>query len=488
MKFHAPSRRLFLRGAGAALALPFLESLVPRTARAQSTARRVRYIQVQNPYGPTQGLFFGNRTTNNRVAPDLNTQRLTDIAGNISPIFGAEWNPFKSRMSLVRGIDVLARTANHHYCLTTCASSYAAGIDGDNHPPASGQASIDALLAASARVYDTTVPETRRLVTLNPVTTDDYSRTRSFSWKQASMGVAMVRPVKQTDAFYSLFSTGFGEGATTDPRETSLLAGVWDDFRAVRDGTRISAADKRRLDAYMGLITDISAGAAECSEPDRDDETGGIETIIDNQFRLLAAALACDLTRVASIILGMSEGYGVRHDEHHQLMGREQNGVVTGLRTDFINNGRRIARLATILDGIDEGEGTLFDNSILYYSMQYGILNYGGQHNTIDMALMVAGGGGGMLEQGHYIDYRKELGGGVDADNRRGLLINNLLVTFMNTMGLSSSDFELPGRRGYGDYPDNVTANPNRPNAAHWLTDAGKRSPLPFLYKGPVRG
>src|SRR5450432_877957 len=47
------SRRTMLRGAGVALALPWLESLAPRTARGQAaaTARRKRYISMFYPHG-----------------------------------------------------------------------------------------------------------------------------------------------------------------------------------------------------------------------------------------------------------------------------------------------------------------------------------------------------------------------------------------------------------------------------------------------------
>ncbi len=487
MKYHAPSRRMFLSGAGAALVLPFLPSLLPRGVKAETVTRPVRYIQVQNPYGPTAKLFYGQRTTKQRVSPNVNVEDLTAIDGPISTIFGNEWNPFKSRMSLLSGIDVLSRNPNHHYCMTTCASSYDEGLDGDNIAPSSGQPSLDYIMSASAKVYGGNVPQARRLVALNPVTTDDYSSNRSFSWRPGSSGLSMVSPIKQTDAFYGVFSSGFGEATVVDPREQALISGVWDDFKRVRDGNRISSADKKRLDAYMGLINDITAGAAQCEVPDRPQESS-VEIRIDNQFRLLAAAMVCDLTRVGSIVLGMSAGGNPRHDEHHGLMGAEDRGEENGLHKDFVLIGQRIARLATILDGIDEGAGTLLDYTVIYYSMQYGCMSGSDQHTTKNMALMLAGGGGGMLSQGRYIDYAKELGGGVTADNRMGIPINNLLVTLMNTMGLSSEDYEPEGRRGYGDYPPGVAATNERPNYDFWLSDAGKRAALPVIYNGPARG
>jgi hypothetical protein len=300
MRYDARSRRLFLRGAGAALVLPMLPSLMPKAARSAPEGKPLRYIQVMNPYGPTEELFFGTRTTSQQIEPHVNVQPLADIDGAISPMIGSDFDPFRTKLSILRGIDTLIETANHHYCFATCASSYANGLDNDNAPPASGQESIDTLIAKSSKVYDGTTPAVRRVVNINPVTTCDYSVNRSFSWQRADQALEMVSPVKETGAFFDAFATGFGAAEASDARESTLIQSVYDDYRAVRDSSRISAADKAKLEGYMSLIHDLENGIGSCTAPTFGDETD-VEAAIDNQFRLLAAAMACDLTRVSSI-------------------------------------------------------------------------------------------------------------------------------------------------------------------------------------------
>lgn len=473
MRFVPSSRRMFLVGAGTSLALPLLPSLLPRGARAQIGTTPVRYLQVFNPYGPVPEMFYGNPGTDQQPEPGVGTRALADIGGDISPIFSAAFDPFRSRMSLLRGLDVLIENPNHNYLFPSCASGYASGVDNDEAPPLSGQDSVDSIIAAN--IYGDDTPEVRRVVYMNPVDTDDYSGNRSFSWRGG--GSDMVRPAKQTQGILDPFAAGFamGGGEEIDPRDHDLVEAVYSDYKRVRDGTRISAADKQRLDAYMNLVHEIIDGdiTAICEDPGQADESS-IDAVIDNQFRIIAAAMACGLTRVASIVLGMSQGYGTRHEEHHALY--QLDG--SGLENDFKAIGGRVAGLLGILDGIAEDDGSMLDNSIVYWSMQYGCMTPSDQHSRTSMPVMVAGGAGGRLALGHYIDYR---GGGSD----RGILLNNLLVTFMNCMGLSSSVYETGGGAGYGYYNGDFDG---RPNADFWRSDEGRRSPLPVIYQGPSLG
>lgn len=485
------SRRLFLRGAGRALLLlPTLPSLLPRAAWSQELATPLRYLQVMNPYGPNASIFYGGLTGDQRLAPNINARRLSSVSGNISSLIGAPFNGLKDKISVLRGLDVLIRNSNHHYCFATTASSYAAGVDNDEAPPVTKQASIDVLLSRSVKVYASAPPATRALVALNPVTTDDYANSRTFSWQPSAGGstVAMLRPVKQTQAFYDAFSSGFGAMVmqpSVDPREGSLMQAVHAEYKAIRDGALISAADRLRLEAYMALINDIQrevstpppVPATSCFVPSREQETD-VERRILNQWRILAAAMACDLTRVASITIGMSAGSGTRHAEHHAV-----GTPSAGYLADLSNIGSRVAGLIGELDRVVEGSGSLLDSSLVYWCQQYGCDASTDQHSSFDMPVLVAGKAGGALEPGWFVDYRREGSG-----RRLGVPLNNLLVTFFNAMGLGSSDYQLPGVAGYGDYPPGWETNTSRPDAARWNAPDGRRAPLPVIYKGPARG
>jgi hypothetical protein len=144
--------------------------------------------------------------------------------------------------------------------------------------------------------------------------------------------------------------------------------------------------------------------------------------------------------------------------------------------------GKRVATLLGLLDALSDGEGTtLLDNSIVYWSMQYGAVSFD-THAPYDMAAFVAGKGGGRLKTGHFVNYRLEGG-------NRGVPLNNLLVTIMNCFGLSSSDYESAPGNGYGYYKalpaDHATTIADGP---YWRSTAGRHAPLPFIYTGPTLG
>lgn len=477
MKLDAVGRRMFLCGAGTALALPFLGSLLPRSARAGVSARPVRFLQVINPYGATTRQFFGGLAASQTVGPDVGVHPLRDVAGPISELVGAAFDPLREKIALVHGLDVLAENENHQMCFPTCASGYDAGIDGDEYPPLSGQPSVDVVLAGSDRVYDASTPTVRRHLVLNPVTTDDYTAARSMSWRRTPAGLEMVRPTKTTVGLYDLLATTFpGAGR---PDDAAVVDAVYEDYRRVRDASRLSAADRERLESFMTLVDELGRSAGTCEEPRLGAESD-VDATIDNQCKLLAAALACDATRVVSLVLGMSDGRIVRHDEHHRM--HVPTAPDFGLYADLVGTGRRVARLLSMLDAVDDVDGTLLDNAIVYWSMQYGNAVEGDTHSSHNLPVLVGGSAGGRLRTGQYVDYRRD--GHLSDDVPRGVPLNNLLVTFMRCMGLEPGDWEEPGRAGYGYYADHFFEEPQRADPAFWGSPAGRRSPLPHLFAG----
>jgi hypothetical protein len=482
--FEPRSRRQFLAGAGKLLALPFLPSLLPRSAAAQNTgAPVVRLVQFANAFSATADLFWGGLTTDNRIAPNVNVRDLSSVSGPLSPIFGSAFDPLRSKLSLLRGLDVLAVNPNHNYTFAGCASSYDAGLDGDEYAPLSNQPSFDVLISRSSKVYGPGVPAAQQRLTLNPMATDDYSNNRSFSWQPSGGSEQIIRPTKQTQALMDTFASGFGQLVPGDASEKSMVHSVWSDFKAVRDGARISSDDRTRLDAYLALVSDIETSISvqptvSCPAPMQQQENG-IDATVDNQLRILAAALACGLTRVATVTLGMSEGYGTRHPEHHALASDPNSGSY-GIVADLKQFGVWIARFLSMLDGLsDAGGGTVLDNSVVSWTMQYGVCQVSSQHCAEDMPVMLAGKGGGTLKPGSFVDLRLEGG-------TAGLPYNNYLVTLMNCMGLSSGDYESTQGSGYGWYGSSDLSG--RPGGSQLGTNAGRRAPLPYVYVGPARG
>lgn len=476
------NRRFFLRGLGsAALALPVLPSLLPRSAWAQSATPR-RYVQILNPYGPTAPLFYGSLTGASQLAPNVSARALTSVTGPLSSILGTSFDAVRGKVNVLRGFDVPVNNPNHQFCFATCASGYASGLDGDGYPPQANNESIDVILARSTVSTPASFPAARRLVNFNPLDSDDYCSNRSFSWSRNG-SLQMVRPLKTTSSLLNLFMGGFGMATmpVPDTRELTLVQAVHADYLRVRSDARLSMADQRTLDAYIALIDDLEREAAAatmpgpvtCASPTADSATGA-DGLARTQLRVLAAAMACDLTRVGSVTLGMSAGYATRHAEHHTIGG-------TSMPAAFLSDYRGFAANAgwfmQHLDSIADGSGTLLDNSLVYWASQYGCASSSGHHENRDMPIVVGGGAGGMLSTGNFLDFRA---------NGVAMPLNNLLVTFFNAMGLASSDYEQNGTAGFGLYTANLLAG--RSDQAQWTSTAGRRRALPGLYTGPALG
>ncbi len=155
---------------------------------------------------------------------------------------------------------------------------------------------------------------------------------------------------------------------------------------------------------------------------------------------LIVLAFQMDKTRIATLML---------NNDLSQMNFKFIEGVEGGLHLDLTHNGKapeleamylktnqfHVAQFAYILErmkNIDEGEGSLLDNSIM---MLCSSLFDGDSHSADHLPILLAGRGGGGLKTGRILDYMDS-----GNENRR---LNSLFLSIMDHMGV-----ELPG---YGD-------------------------------------
>lgn len=530
MKYNGMTRRMFLQGAGNLLfTIPLLESLAPR-ALAQAATPLCRYIQLISPFGVHPGDYYGrgsydsmmkgNTIVPNELVGGGNPTLVTDLstypAGALSNVIGPELSALRSKFSIVRGLDVLKNPANptlyHNMIYPTSASTgkiipLSQGVD-YVAPPVTNQPTVDMVIANAAVTYPAGFPNGRRAIVFGPKNADTYFNSRSFSWaRQPDGSLATVAPINETASLYDVFTSEFtkigGSTPAPDPKPGNLMAAIFEDYKRVRDGTKISSSDKLKLESYMSLISDIQKGfttpptpvnTMACQDPKTSvnmDPSLSPEAQFEQQARILAAALACNMTRVASVMLVFDKSGA--HEGHHSQYG--EGWFVP----NFVRFSRHVAFLMKALEQIPDGATNLLDNSIIYWASEYGAKSWWGQHVADDYTVLVAGGGGGNLVQGKFIDFRKQAGPGrlwwtqnetgtTGGAPLLGLPLNNLLVTFMNCMGLSSSHYETVAGQGYGFYPATRELSHLTPDPAFWLSTTGKRSALPYFYKGPKLG
>ncbi len=159
------------------------------------------------------------------------------------------------------------------------------------------------------------------------------------------------------------------------------------------------------------------------------DANENFPALIDLQTDLLASAFACDRTRIASVQWSRSFSM-VRHtwlgsnEGHHTLSHDANEKPILSAITRFYN--QRLASLIAKLDAMPEGEGTVLDNTLVVYCNE---LCTGWDHKAGPSPTILAGGLGGALRTGRFVDY-----------GQSGVTHGNLLVSISRAMGATDID------------------------------------------------
>ncbi len=233
-------------------------------------------------------------------------------------------------------------------------------------------------------------------------------------------------------------------------RNMSILDRVMDDANSL--GRSISANDKAKLDEYLTSVREVekrvdsmrkSKDSAEdlAKQKNRpvfsmDRPANGLPEDLRDHARLMcdiiAIAFQTDKTRVASLLLArdLSAMYypflGVKDGHHSASHDNTSEGYERISRFHL----SQLAYLATKLDSMKEGEGSVLDNSCLMFLSNMWI---GRKHDNSRLPLVLAGGLGGTLKTGRTLDYIK-----AGNDNRK---LCSLFLSIMDRMGIQADAF-----------------------------------------------
>lgn len=204
---------------------------------------------------------------------------------------------------------------------------------------------------------------------------------------------------------------------------------------------KVPAADRAKVDAHLTAIRAIESSlgqdvsdciapnlgtAVDASVPDN------TPVVFDRISDVMAASLACDLTRVMSLQYRVGEndgGYtydwlGITDQEHHLLTHSSDtddhaNDELTKIYTWYAE---RFAYFLDQLAAVPEGDGTLLDNCLVVWGSELG---KGNTHSFDNVPFVVAGGAAGQLTGGRYLTFD-------------GVPHNRLLVSVCQLMGLDA--------------------------------------------------
>lgn len=209
----------------------------------------------------------------------------------------------------------------------------------------------------------------------------------------------------------------------------------------------LSSIDREKLERHQSLVRDLEIGL---SMPPPNitgcDPTFSAQGHIIDQFsRLTTVALACDLTRVVTLVtqdipateFGAPPGIDIHQDIAHAS--DEQTGTTMGIE-GMVNYNRvyaeHFAYLLDQLDSVQEGGGTLLDNTAVVWLTELAT----GGHSLLRAPVVIGGGGGGYFRTGRYVHYPQNTS--IDAAFIRsqnvGPPMERLLVNLMHAMGMTS--------------------------------------------------
>jgi hypothetical protein len=408
------SRRTLLRGlaAGAAVSvsLPVLDIMLDSQGKALADG---------TPLPKRFGVFFwGNGVRLAQFTPS------TEGAGFVLSPALQPFTGLRDYVSVVSGYDIKTGNERGHHAGCVGILSGAPMLPQD--PKGAGYAStftapsIDQLVAAS--VAESTRFRSLEVGISKSVTTVEGTTLRYLSHNGSNNPNP---PEYSPQALYArLFGDGFSAPSETpklDPKlalRRSVLSAVREDATALR--ARLGKSDQRRIDQHFesirALENQLSANAKDLPPPaacvratEPMDMLGDQNLTATNlaMSKLLAMSLACDQSRVFSVLFSGSVG-GTSYPElklgnHHSLTHDEGNGQPSVQQiTLFIM--QRFAELLSALRDVREGDGNLLDRCVILASSDCA---EGQPHTINDYPILVAGGGGGALARGVHIRGQK---------------------------------------------------------------------------------
>ena len=397
-------RRTFLRGLGAAVALPLLDAMVPSmTALAKTAARPVRRLGfVYMPMGCDLPRWTPPGGQLTALSPTL--QSLAPFVDQLTVISNLELkNAYPGTHATSNAAFLSAAkakwTESSDYYLGTTVDQIAAKQLGDQTLLPSLELSMDLLQMVGqcdngyACVYQ-----------------------NNLSWSSPTT------PLPAEAHPRVVFERLFGEGGSSADRRAalrkraSLLDWVRDDITRLQN--RLGPEDRARVSQYLDTVREVErriqkaeAATADDHLPDLDRPAGVPAAYADHaklMFDLQVLAMQADVTRVMTFQLARETSnrtypeIGVP-DPHHPL-------------THHGNDPDKIARMAKInafhvslfayylekLKATPEGDGTLLDHSLVLYGSGMGNPNI---HDHVNLPVVVAGGAAGRVKGGRHIQY-----------------------------------------------------------------------------------
>ena len=424
------SRRNFLRGAGVALTLPWMESLCKAATEANKPPLRFGCVYFSNGIKPAHWWAKGAGAS-------------------------IEFGPSAAPLAAIREDVVFLHGLYNHQAFTNPSPHMGRMANMLSGAPVSPDPAVikvgttfDQILAREIG-SQTPVPSIALGIEPNELRLEDglsmiYGS--NISWVSPTKPATKeIYPARTFDQLI-----GDGKGRRLD---RSILDAVMDDAHSLQP--KVSAGDRKKLDEYLESIRDIEKRIDRASKEERlegwrptlkqpnmprpaDEIPQNVPDHMKLMMDLTILAFQMDKTRIATLML---------NNDLSQMNFKFIEGVRGALHLDLTHNGhspeleamylktnqfhmQQLVYMVNKMKTIDEGGTSLFDNSILLFGSN---LYDGDQHGADQMPLILTGKAGGALQTGRVLDY-KEKGN----DGRRAC---SLYLDIMDKMGVKLDRF-----------------------------------------------
>ncbi len=364
------SRRTVLRGIGATVALPLLDSMVPAFVSAAPTVRRFGAIYV----GMGENMHIWTQPTNGQL----------EINAILQPL-----EPFRDRLIVAGGLDNIQ------------ALSLA---DSGQHPRAQSS------WLTGARAKKTDGPDIRLGTSLDQIIAQEFAKETQLGSLELGLDVTDLvgncaygfscaynntiawrtptTPLPTENNPRNVFERLFGASDSTDPAvrrrqlstDASILDSVGEQVGGFKQG--LGARDRQKLGEYLDAVRDVERRVHKAEEQGNKElpvvaQPVGIPANFEEHARLMydlqLLAFQTDLTRVFTFVMareGNTRSYpeiGVA-DSHHPLS-HHQNNPEKLAKLAKVNSYhvRQLAYFVEQLQKTTDGNGTLLDSTMLLY-------------------------------------------------------------------------------------------------------------------------
>ena len=401
-------RRTFLRGMGAAVALPVLDSMVPAFAATTKAPPRLGWVYVSN--GIIQRQFIPTKTGYNFdllpiLKPIATMQEHINVLSGLSQLEAntkgdGSGDHTRASAAWLTGVHAYDRTRPGVPTeLATTADQLAAQVLGQNTPLPSLELTVDTPSQGSCD-------------------SGDCFYVNTISWR------SKTTPNMPENHPRIVFERLFGDGGSNAQRAArarttgSILDSVAEEAASL--AASLGHKDRSKLGEYLDSVREIekriqgaeSEGARNIDLPERPiDIPGTLPEHTKLMFDLQILAFQADITRVFTFILARELSLrtyphiGVPEPHHSVSHHRDDPELVAKKARIDTHHVELFTYLIEKMHNTPDGDGSLLDHSLILYG---GGMGNGNLHRHEDLPCVLAGKMGGKFKTGQHVAYKMD--------------------------------------------------------------------------------